>query len=381
MKYFSSIPILFSFLLSCSNSEETTKEAPAKDKSNENIVQLTDAQIQSAGIKTGKSEKRNISEVLKVNGFIDVPPQNIVSISVPMGGYLKSTKLLPGMHVSRGESIAVIEDQQYIQMQQDYLTAQARLHYTEGEYNRQKVLNQSKATSDKLFQQTEADYTSQKILLRSLSEKLKLTGINPEKLNADNLSRSINIYSPINGYITKVNVNIGKYVNPSDVLFEIVNPADIHLALNVFEKDINKLRIGQQLVAYTNNNPAKKYPCKIILTGKELSQDRNIEVHCHFEQYDDKLIPGMFMNAEIETENNNAYTLPADAIVSYENKQGVFIDKGNKTFEIIEIKTGNTENGYTEIILNDTSMLGNASFVTNGAYSLLMKMKNTEEEE
>lgn len=383
MKLFLSIPILFIFLSSCNSKADTKAETEpkAKSKANENIVQVTDAQIQNAGIKTGKAEQRNISSILKVNGFIDVPPQNIVSISVPMGGYLKSTRLLEGMHVNKGEAIAVIEDQQYIQMQQDYLTTKAKLGYIESEYNRQKVLNQNKATSDKLFQQTEADYNSQKILLRSLSEKLKLVGINPEHLNEGNITRSINVYSPINGYVTKVNVNIGKYVNPADVLFEIVNPADIHLALNVFEKDINKLRIGQELVTYTNSDPSKKYPCKIILIGKELSQERNIEVHCHFEQYDDKLIPGMFMTADIQTESNKAWTLPSDAIVNYENKPFVFIQRGNNNFEITEIQTGNSENGYTEIIFKDTSLIASTAFVTNGAYSLLMKMKNTEDEE
>jgi membrane fusion protein, heavy metal efflux system len=382
------IPVLLIIFLSCSNKTETESAVKsAADTSqqtknkNPNIVQLTNAQMQNAGIKTGKAEKRNISLVLKVNGSIDVPPQNIVSVSVSMGGYLKSTKLLPGMHVVKGETIAVIEDAGYIQLQQDYLTAQAKLGYTESEYNRQKELNQSKATSDKLFEQTEADYKSQKVLLRALYEKLKLIGINPDKLNENNISRGINIYASINGYVTKVNVNIGKYVNPSDVLFEIVNPNDIHLALDIFEKDINKLHIGQELIAYTNNDPNKKYPCKIILIGKELSPDRDVEVHCHFEQYDSKLIPGMFMNAEIQIENNNAWTLPSDAIINFENKPYVFIAKGNNQFEILEIKTGITENGYAEIILNDTTALNNVSFVTKGAYSLLMKMKNTGEEE
>lgn len=381
MKAFLLIPVLFIFLLSCSDKPETNTEAKVQPKENQNIVQLTAAQIQNADIKTGKAEQRNISEILKVNGYIDVPPQNIVSVSVPMGGYLKSTRLLEGMHVSKGEAIAVIEDPQYIQMQQDYLTAKARIGFAEGEYNRQKILNQSKATSDKQFQQTEADYNSQKVLLKSLSEKLKLVGINPERLNDGNISRNINVYSPINGYVTKVNVNIGKYVNPADVLFEIVNPDDIHLALNVFEKDVNKLKVGQPLIAYTNNDTSKKYLCKIILIGKELSQERNIEVHCHFEQYDHSLLPGMFMNADIQTENNHVWALPSDAIVNYQNKTYAFAQRSSNTFEIMEIKTGISQNGYTEVFPDDASTLQNIVFVTNGAYSLLMKMKNTEEEE
>ena len=117
------------------------------------------------------------------------------------------------------------------------------------------------------------------------------------------------------------------------------------------------------------------------MIGKELTQDRNIEVHCHFERYDNTLIPGMFMNADIQTKSNIVLTLPSDAIVTYENKTYVFIQRSNNSFEMMEIKTGLFQNGYTEVLSDDSSMLENARFVTSGAYSLLMKMKNTEEEE
>ena len=370
--------ILITAFVACNSKQKT--ESKTEVTISENTVQLTDAQMKNAGIITGKVEQKNISSILKVNGMIDVPPQNMVSISVPLGGYLKSTKLLPGMYVSKGEIIAIMEDQQYIQLQQDYLSAKTKAVFAKAEYERQKELNQSKASSDKVFQQSEADYSSQKILIKSLSEKLKLIGINPERMNVNNISRSISIFSPINGFVSKVNVNIGKYVNPADVLFEIVNPADIHLVLSVFEKDINKLFIGQNLITYTNNNPEKKYPCKIILIGKDFSSDRSVEIHCHFQQYDKTLIPGMFMNAEIEIQSNNAYVLPSDAIVSFENKQYAFIVKGKNDFDIKEIKTGKTENEFTEIVFSDNQNLVNETFVIKGAYSLLMKMKNTSEE-
>lgn len=370
--------VLFATLISCTNSNESEQKKETTE--NENSVQLTDAQLVNAGIATGKVEKKDISSILKVSGTIDVPPQNMVSISVPLGGYLKSTQLLPGMHVKKGESIAVMEDAQYIQIQEDYLTSKAKLAFTEQEFNRQKELNQSKASSDKVFQQALADYTSQKIQVKSLSEKLRLIGINPDNLNENNLSRSISIPSPIDGFVSKVNVNIGKYSNPEDVLFEIVDPSDIHLALTIFERDINKLVIGQKLLAYTNNSPEKKYPCEIILIGKDFSDSRSIEVHCHFENYDKTLIPGMYMNAEIEIQSANALLLPSDAIVSFENKQYIFIVKGKNNFEMAEVKTGTTANGLTEIAPTESVSIENTSIVTKGAYNLLMKMKNTSDE-
>lgn len=365
-------------LLSACGGKKITEET-AVVTSNENIATLTDAQIKNAAITIGKMEEKEISSILKVNGKIDVPPQNMVSISVPLGGYLKTTRLLPGMHVNKGEVIAIMEDQQYIQLQQDYLSAKARIGYLENEYQRQRDLNQSQASSDKVFQLAEADYRSQKVLITALAEKLQLAGINITKIGENNIGRSVNIYSPINGFVSKVNVNIGKYVSPTEVLFELVDPSDIHLALKVFEKDLDKLFIGQKLVAFTNNQTGKRYPCEILLIGKDLSMERNADVHCHLETYDKTLIPGTYMNAEIEVKNNKAFVLPADAIVSFENKHYVYKVKGNRQYEMTEVTIGESENGFTEIILPETNELAKANFVIKGAYSLLMMMKNKAE--
>jgi len=362
-------------LFSCKSENKTEETAAAPTA--ENIVTLTDAQIKNAGIVTGKIEQQNISSTIKVNGKIDVPPQNLVSISVPSGGYLKRTNLLEGMYVSKGQVLCTIEDKQFIQMQEDYLMAKAKIGYAKAEYERQKELNQSKASSDKVYQQAQTEYNSLSVLIQSYAEKLKFAGINPSKVSASNISTGINIYSPINGYVSKVNVNIGKYVTPSDVLFEIVNPADIHLALTIFEKDINKLSIGQMLTAYTNTNPTKKYNCKIILLGKDFSEDRSTEIHCHFINYDKTLLPGMYMNADIELQSQQSNALPADAIVSFESKNYIFIDKGNKQYEMTPVTVGNTENGFTEIA--SATDFANKNIVVKGAYDLLMKMKNTED--
>lgn len=343
------------------------------------VVTLTDAQSKNAGITSGKLEQKSISSILRVNGKIDVPPQNMVSVSVALGGYLKSTSLLPGMHVNKGQIIAVMEDQQYIQLQQDYLTAKARLPFLENEYIRQRDLNTTKASSDKVFQLAEAEFRSQQVQVAALAEKLKLLGVNPDRLSADNISRSINVYSPINGFVSKVDVNIGKYVAPTEVLFELVNPADIHLALKVFERDLDKLYIGQKLLAFTNNQPDKKYPCEVLLIGKDLSPEGNTDVHCHFERYDKSLVPGTYMNAEISVRNTKAMALPAEAVVSYGGKQYVFLSKGRLQYVLTEINVGETENGYTEILLPAGSQLSTADFVTRGAYSILMQMKNKAE--
>lgn len=346
---------------------------------NENAVQLTGAQLKNAGILLGRIEQKEISSVLRVNGRVDVPPQNMVSISVPLGGYLKSTKLLEGMHINKGEAIAVMEDQQYIQLQQDYLTARAKIGYLENEYNRQKALNESQASSDKVYQLAETEYRTQQVLITALAEKLILAGIHIQDINENHIQRSVNIYSPITGFVSKINVNIGKYVSPTEVLFELINPSDIHLALKIYEKDIDQLYIGQKLLAYTNNQPANKHACTIILLGKTLSKDGYTDIHSHFESYDKTLLPGTYMNAEIELKSRKVNVLPSEAIVRYEGKQYIYRSGGDNQYEMVEVQTGESENGFTEIILPQLQQALASDFAVKGAYTLLMTMKNKTE--
>lgn len=368
------ITVIFFVFLSGCNQKNSDTESPVE--MNTNTVTLNTEQINLARIELCKIETKPISKILKLNGKIDVPPQNLVSVSTPFGGFLKSTQLLPGMYVKKGEVIATMEDQQFIQLQQDFLMAKSKLTYAENEFERQKELNQSKAVSDKVYQQAEMEFQTQRILYNALAEKLRLININPEKLTEANLSRTINIHSTINGFVSKVFVNIGKYVNPSDVLFELINPTDIHLNLTAFDKDIKRLFIGQKLSAYNNHEPNRKHPCEIILVSQDLSEQNGAEVHCHFLDYDKSLLPGMYMNAEIELDELSTTAVPSDAILNYEGKDYIFCMKDSSVFQLTEVEKGETNKGFTAIKLDAKINVNKVKVVKTGAYQLLMQLKN-----
>ncbi|MBU3743987.1 MAG: efflux RND transporter periplasmic adaptor subunit, partial [Sediminibacterium sp.] len=214
--------------------ESEEKKATVSDQ----LVTLTRSQLNNAQLSIGYLLQQPITSFIRVKGKIDLPPQKMMSVSVPLGGYLKSSNLLVGMRVEKGEVIAVVEGEQYIQLQQDYLMAKEKLVWLEQEYKRQRELQSSQSTSQRTYQQAAADYSGQQVLVSALFQKLKLAGIDPVSLTKDKITASIPVRAGISGYVAAVHVNAGKYINPSDILFEIISTDDIHLALKVFEKDI-----------------------------------------------------------------------------------------------------------------------------------------------
>ena len=368
------LPVLL--LIACQDQKtgNDRESTPVED----NTVKMTSAQLTKANLVIGKVTGKEMSAMIRVKGKIDVPPQKMLSVSVPLGGYLQSTRLLPGMRVEKGEVIAVVTGEQYIQLQQDYLMAKEKVILLEQDFKRQRELAQTQSASQKNLQQATAEFNAQQVLVKALYQKLTLAGISPESLTKDNISSGISVRSSITGYVTAVHVNIGKYLNPSDVLFEIISTDDIHLALTVYEKDVPFLRIGQAVMAYTNELPNQKYRCKILLIGREISDNRGVEVHCHFLRESAHLLPGTYMNAEIMVRNQAATVVPDEAVVQFNNKNYVFVPTDSLQFSMREVQAGISENGFT--VISGAAITPETKVVVKGSYTLLMMLKNKQED-
>lgn len=374
------LSIVMVVLLSCGTKEEAATEV-VKEEEQETMIELNAEQLKNAGITIGYPAEMNMHSAIKVNGVVDVPPQGMVSVSFPLGGYLKSSHLLPGMGVKKGEVIAILEDQSYVQLQQDYLMAKAKMEFLNTDLVRQKELSEQDAASKKTYQQASSDFKIQQVLIRSLEEKLKIVGIDPEKLSVNTITRTISLRSPINGYVTKVNVNIGKYVNPADVLFELVDPDDIHAALTVFEKDIMQIKKGMRASVTLADKPGKKYEVDVILVTRNVDENRGGLVHCHFENANHELLPGMFLNGSFELDNKKAIAVPESAVVRYQSKPYIFIAKDSSRFEMMEVEIGITDRQMVELKTKENIDWKQQKVVLKNAYSLLGKLKNKMEDD
>lgn len=374
------------FLTSCTKGKTQVSETKKAEVLPEDIVELRADQIKLANIELGAVEIRSLSNILKVNGIVSVSPQNLATVCMPLGGFIKNTTLLPGNGVNKGQTLAVIENQDFVDIQQNYLEAKNKLVFAEAEYKRHTDLYKNDVYSEQNLQQVTVEYKNVKAMVKSLEQKLMLIGINPDQLNEDNISSTVNLLSPIKGFLKTVNVNIGKYVSPTDVLFEIVNSDKLFLELTLFEKDADKVASGQRIRFYISNE-TEEHQAVITQTGKSVGDDKTFRVYATVLSSCKNLLPGMYVNAYIKESDNKVTALPSEAVVSFDDKDYIFTFEKEKEeagkpfteYRMIEVKKGISEAGFTEIKVPEGFNINTARVVTKGAYNLLSAKKNAGE--
>jgi cobalt-zinc-cadmium efflux system membrane fusion protein len=366
-----------------------TNEVQEEHQEEENNVELTQAQFDQAKIEMGSITKRVMGSELRVNGMIDVPPQSNISITMPYGGFVKYTDMLPGTSVKKGQLLVIIENPEFIQFQQEYLEGLANKEYLKAEFERQKELYDEKVASGKSFQQAKSLYLANEARIKTMEARLKMIGFNPAKISDGPVATSVNVYSPVTGTVREVYTNVGKYINPQDVIMDITNANDLHVELTVYENDIPRIKKGQRIRFALANSPDQWREAEVFLVGSGVREDRSVTVHGHLKKTHKDLLPGMYVAARIETDKNEVWALTEEAIVRFGGNHYVFAYKAQRTengekmldFEMLEIVKGISEDGYVQVTLADSTVAISAvKFVTKGAFTLLGKAKNSEEE-
>jgi len=375
-------------LISCS--EKKTEEPQEEEKSTTEVA-LTVSQYKTVGIETGFVEDRNLNKVIKANGYTTVPPQNSAEVSTLIGGTVKDIFVLEGTYVNKGKVLATIQNLEVIGMQEDYQSAVANVEYLQLEYNRQKTLSDENVNPRKTFQEVKAKLAAERA--RAQAAKNKLDALH---VNTKGSSSVVPIVSPINGFVGKINIAKGAFANTGVSLFEVVDNSQMHLDLNVYEKDLGSISIGQVIDFVLTNQSNKSIKGKIFGINKSFSNEsKTVAVHAKIDPADAKgLIPGMYVSANINITNTTVPALPKDAVVKNADKYFVFIEEeehaeekhehsaGEKEeahekeihFKAIEVMPGTTDLGFTEVkFVHDIS--ANAKIVTKGAFYLLSAMK------
>ena len=380
MKTFLTILLTTIILTSCGTSPKPTIEKNnVQVVTASNKVQLTKEQVALAQLAMAPIQQGKMKGMVHLNGVVDVPPTGIASVSIPMGGYVQDINLIPGTYVKKGQVLATVKDPAYVQLQENYLAAKAKLIYLQEDLDRQKTLLTQEAVSKKSFQQIQSDYNANAIQIKALSEQLKLINIQPDNLTTEKMTSLVQLVAPISGYVTKVNINRGKYVTPSDVLLEIMDPNDIHAAITIYESAIAGFKVGMKGTVSLTQDPSKKYAVTIKAVSQNINEDKTGLLHCHFDQIPKNVLPGMFLSADLVVENNEAVLIPIDAVQRFQGKDFIFIQTSANEFEAIEIQVSQTNAEFVTVSNADATKWIGKSLVVKNAFSLLGKLMNKSE--
>lgn len=380
MNYIKSLLLLSVLVLAaCNNSktEEATLETTSEENNSE-IIHLSKAQFENAKMEMGQLTEKPFAKTVQTSGMIDVPPQSRAVVSAFSGGYIKNTPLLVGNKVSKGQRLVTLENPEFITMQQNYLETAEQLSYLKSEYERQKIMFDEKITSQKSYLKAESEYKMNLARYNSLKKNLEMLNINPASVQAGNIVSAVNIYSPIDGNVTQVYVNMGTYVSPADKIMEIMNTDHIHLELKVFEKDLLQLKKEQEILFTVPEASKEVFKGEVHLVGTSIDPNTRIAlVHGHIDEKDEQnFTTGMFVEAQIVTGTSNQWALPENAVVEMEGKNYVLLIENENTeeFEIlpVEVKIGANYNGFTAIEKSEV-FKPDSTFLTKGAFVLLQE--------
>ncbi len=313
------------------------------------FVEVNQDQKDLAGIVTGRAEVRNLSFYLGCSGMVDVPPESRADISAPLGGFVRRAPHYEGALVKKGEVLVSLVHPDYVRLQQEYLDAESQLKFLEADKLRQDKLVEGEAASKKRFQEIEMNYTSMKARRDGLAAQLRVAGLSPQTVKQEGIQELVHLRAPFSGIISMEAVNLGKQVGPEEVLYQMYDPDHMHIELQVFPRDIDKLAKGQKIRYKIQGSKDWKTGHIVLLGGGVHPELRTIRVHAHPDEDDRSLRPGTFIQAEIEVDAKEVLSLPETAFHVEEDKYFVFIEREGG-FKRIPVRVGRKSGGFVELL-------------------------------
>ncbi|WP_126973167.1 efflux RND transporter periplasmic adaptor subunit [Gynurincola endophyticus] len=368
--------LLSGIVIACN--EKQPEETTVGDHHADNIVSLTAAQLNTIGLKTDTLGIINVPVVKQVNGFVDVPPEKKITLSAPIGGFVERMDVLNGMKVKKGQFILSLKDQSFIQLQEQYLTTYHQWKVDKANFERQEALAAEKINAVKALEQSKATYDASSVMLEGMRARLSMMNVNIQHLESGKITNTYNMYAPVDGYVSNIVVNKGKYVSNAEALVDIVDVSTAYASINVFEKDLSLVQLNQKIEVLLSDG-ITRLPAKISFIGKAINEDRSVMIICNFLEKSEKILPGMYLTAFLELSNNSAIGIPTSAIAKYQGENFVFVpvEEGDK-FEAIEVEIQDSNGRVTSIKENDQLKRGDRVVII-GSYDLLSKWKNNED--
>lgn len=371
------------------NEIESTRETAPSHEGHGTEATLTPEQMSAAGVTTGNMERKELTATLKANGQLMVPNTNKASASTLYSGVVKSLLVQVGDHVNRGQVVATVSNPEFVEQQKDLLAIKGKLAMAEQELKRQKTLRESDAGTGRNLQQALAELRVLRAERAALEKQVRLMGIAPATLTNANMRTTLVVRAPISGTVSNVYATVGSYIDPSKPVMDMVDNSSLHLDLQVFERDLPKVRIGQTVHFTITNNPVDEYDATVYSIGSSFSgQSKTVAVHCRVKGNKRGLIDGMNVTGIVSLTRATTPAVPTTAVVEDSGRDYVFVVKGAAstnsgkrgatTFKKVQVIRGTTEAGYCAVT-PVADLPANARIATRGAYFINAKLVNAGE--
>ena len=375
-------------LSACNNNTSTADHQEAEEEHHheeENTTTLTQTQIKTVDIRLGHIEQKALTATLKANGVLSVPADHQAKVSTIYTGIIQSVKVEIGTYVHKGQIIATISNPDFLQQQQRLLTVNSQIELAQQELDRQQILYEGNAGTGKNLQAATTQLRTLRTEKAALEEQIRLMGLNPKTLTNEGMQSTLAVVAPISGNISAVYTNNGAYVDASTPIVEIIDNSSLHLHLQVYERDLPYIKVGQQVHFNPTNNTSGEYDAQVYnIAASFENESKSIIVHCHVEGDKQGLISGMNVTGVISLDKETAPAVPNDAIVEDSGKSYIFVvthtDNKETTFEKIEVAKGASESGYTAIA-PVKPIASEQTIATKGAFFINATLVNSGEHE
>lgn len=376
------LAILLLALFSCKNETNTEEQIPVGDQ--EKTISMTSEQINYTNIKKGKITRQQVYEPVAAKGEIIVPPDRIAHVNSSFEGNITQILVNLGQMVKKGTALAYFSHPDIIDLQNEYLRNFSEFEYLQKEYNRQKELVEENVTSLKNFEELSSRYIMTRNNMLIAEKKLELLNIPVSNVKQGKISSHGTLISPLSGKITQINCHVGSSVNNS-ILFEIMDLNKLMVSLSVFEKDIDKVNLNQEVVFGLSSTEKHRENTATVtaITSKVETSPRVVNVLATINKNSNELIPGMFVSAIVQTGKGENYVLPETAIVKNDNGESLvfYLKSGSldnsAEFDFMLVHTGRISAGMVELVKFDETLL-QKEIIIDGAYYLKSEIMEEE---
>ena len=345
-------------------------------------VQLTPAEVRSLGITTAKAAYHSMRSLHSAMGRVLAPQPRMAKVSYAFPARIAAVHVKIGDWVQKGQPVLTFQSEEVGRARSEYYKAIADLELARQNYEREKRLSARGAGAQKNTLAAEAGFKVAQTTLDAAEKKLHVLGFSEAEVRSiadtHHVHPEITVPAPITGRVIEHNAVLGSMVDQTTDLMTIMDPTVLWVDAEVFERDIAKIRIGQEAQITVLAYPGQVFRGKISYISETMNPEtRTLNVRTEVQNKDFKLKHGMFADVSIILNSGHrVLTVPAEAVLEDRNEDIVFVKTdGQYTPRIVTVSA--EQNGYCAIAEGlregDEVVVKNAYMLKSKLYDELLK--------